>query len=123
MVMTKLYNLEILKSRRRVLRRNPPSPEIIVWNTVRNRQIDGCKFKRQYSVGRFVIDFSVPNLKLAVEIDGDTHYKESEQEKDRHRQQYLEKLGIKFLRFTNQDINENLNGVVERIREYIQTAV
>jgi len=123
MVMTKLYNLEILKSRRRVLRRNPPSPEIIVWNTVRNRQIDGCKFKRQYSVGRFVIDFFCPELKLAVEIDGDTHYKESEQEKDRHRQQYLEKLGIKFLRFTNQDINENLNGVVERIREYIQTAV
>lgn len=67
-----------------------------------------------------MIDFFCPELKLAVEIDGDTHYKKSVQEKDRRRQQYLEKLGIKFLRFTNQDINENLNGAVERIREYIQ---
>jgi len=113
--MTTLYNLTALKGRRRNLRRNSPSPETLVWNMVRNRQIEGYKFRRQYSIGRFVVDFFCPEMKLAIEIDGDTHYQPGRPDKDAARQKYLSGLGISFLRLTNLDVTTNLEGVREKI--------
>ena len=112
---TKLYNLTDLKQKRRDLRKNQPSPELLVWNAIRNRQIGGYKFKRQYSIGSFILDFYCAEMKLAIEIDGDSHYEQGAPTKDHYRQASIEKLGVKFLRFTNLEVTSNLEGIVEAI--------
>lgn len=77
--------------------------------------MEGLKFIRQYGVGSYVIDFYCPKLKLAIEIDGDSHFQERAEEYDKKRQKFIEQFGIKFLRVTNTDIYENLDGVTEEI--------
>jgi very-short-patch-repair endonuclease len=82
------------------------------------KQMNGFKFRRQYSVNQYVIDFYCPVLKLAVEIDGDSHYRFSSLEYDDKRQKFIESFGIKFLRFTNDDVYNNIDGVLQTIYEY-----
>lgn len=101
------------------MRRNQPSPETLIWGKIRNRQIGRWKFKRQYSIGLFIVDFFCPELKLAIEIDGDSHYEPEAIMKDRARQAVLEALGVVFLRFTNLEVSSNLGGVVEAIENYL----
>lgn len=119
--MTQLYNITEFKDRRRELRKNSPSPEILLWNKIRNRQISGLKFKRQYSIDHFIIDFFCPELKLAIEIDGDSHFEREAIPKDRARQTALERLGIRFLRFTNLDISTNLEGLLRQLKVQLET--
>ena len=113
--MTKIYNKNSEKEKRRSLRQNIVKAEKIIWEKIRNRQIEDCKFRRQYSVDKFVIDFYNPILKLAIEIDGESHFYDGAAEYDRERQSYIESLGIKFIRFTNNDVYHNLDGVLESI--------
>ena len=113
--MTKVYNKNTEKDKRRSLRQDIVKAEKVIWGKIRNRQIEDCKFRRQYSVDKFVIDFYNPILKLAIEIDGESHFEEGAAEYDRERQSYIESLGIKFIRFTNNDVYENLDGVLVRI--------
>ena len=113
--MTQLYNKNSEKEKRRKLRQDIVKAEKIIWDKIRNRQIEDCKFRRQYSVDKFVIDFYSPILKLAIEIDGESHFKDGMAEYDRERQNYIESLGIRFIRFTNNDVYENLDGVLESI--------
>ena len=113
--MTKVYNKNTEKDKRRSLRQDIVKAEKVIWGKIRNRQIEDCKFRRQYSVDKYVIDFYSPILKLAIEIDGESHFEEGAAEYDRERQSYIESLGIKFIRFTNNDVYENLDGVLVRI--------
>jgi very-short-patch-repair endonuclease len=100
-----------------MLRNNMAQPEVILWSKLKGKQLDGFKFRRQYGIENFVIDFYCPQVKLAIEIDGDSHFSENSQEKDKWRQKIIEKYGINFLRFTNIEINENLTGVLDEIRK------
>lgn len=107
-----------------------PPAEIILWSRLKGRQLEGYKFRRQYSVEHFVIDFYCPELKLAVEIDGDSHYtpphpllgKEGNKGRlsDIQRQIQIEAFGIQFLRFTNREVYENLEGALFKIKERIE---
>ncbi len=81
--------------------------------------MDGFKFRRQYSVNQYVIDFYCPELKLAIEIDGDSHFSIAAQRYDSERQKFIESFGIQFLRFVNNDIYENVDGVLLMIHEWI----
>jgi very-short-patch-repair endonuclease len=92
-----------------------PPAEQLLWNRLRARQVEGCKFRRQYGIAAFVVDFYVPELKLAIEIDGDSHVGDDAQIYDVERQVFLEAKGTRFLRFTNQQVYENLDAVIERI--------
>lgn len=96
-----------------------PQAEILLWRNLSRKQLLGLKFRRQYSVDQYVIDFYSPALKLAIEIDGESHFQPGAQEHDAARQKYIEVFGIEFLRFTNSDIYENLDGVIEKIAEHI----
>jgi very-short-patch-repair endonuclease len=78
------------------------------------------KFRRQYSVGAFVIDFYCPELKLAIEVDGDSHFQQGAEKRDADRETFIKQYGIKFLRFTNSDVRENLYGVLTQIWETIK---
>lgn len=97
-----------------------PLAEVIIWSKLKGKRLQGYKFRCQYSVDRFVVDFYCPKIKLAIEIDGDSHFVEGAEISDRERETIIESYGTIFLRFTNRDVTENLDGVIEKIIEYIQ---
>ena len=89
-----------------------------MWSRLRKNQVLGHKFRRKYSVGPYVIDYYLPALSRAVEIDGDSHLQQRSNGKPR--QDYIETFGIRFLRFTNDEVYNNLEGVLEAIRQVAQ---
>ncbi|KKR20146.1 MAG: hypothetical protein UT48_C0021G0013 [Parcubacteria group bacterium GW2011_GWE2_39_37] len=89
------------------------SAEIILWSRLKNKQLKGLKFRRQYSIGNFVVDFYCPEFKLVIELDGMTH--DNSENKDIKRQEFIESFGIKCLRFTNNNIYKELDKVLEFI--------
>ncbi len=105
-----------MKERRQKLRRESPKAEVLLWQRLKGRQIGGHKFRRQYSVGGYVVDFYCAELRLAIEIDGPTHYRTKQAKVyDERRQQFIEQFGIKIVRFSNHDIYNNIDGVLNRI--------
>ena len=96
-----------------------PAPEVILWAHLRSKMLEGYRFRRQYGIDRYVVDFYCPKAKLALEIDGDSHFNNESQNYDRVRDEYVEALGIRVLRFTNREICENLNGVLQVIQNYL----
>ena len=80
-----------------------------------------CKFRRQYGVGKFVIDFYCPAIKLAIEVDGDSHAQVGIKEYDKERQEYIESAGITFLRFTNKEVIKETEAVLEKIQSYCES--
>jgi very-short-patch-repair endonuclease len=97
-----------------------PKAEVILWEKLSRKQMHGAKFRRQYSVDQYIIDFYCPRLKLAIEMDGDSHYMINAEQSDKNRQLHIEVYGIKFLRFTNTEIYENLDGVLQVIYNAIE---
>lgn len=99
--------------RRRDLRQKSTQAEEILWNVVRRKNL-GYKFKRQFSIDNFVIDFYCPDKKLAIELDGEIH----KQRKiyDAYRTKYLKAYGVKEIRFTNTEIVKDLTDVVRQIK-------
>jgi very-short-patch-repair endonuclease len=83
--MTEVFNKEELKARRRSLRKNMPKSEVILWSKLKNKQILGERFLRQYSVDQYILDFYCPRLKLAIEVDGDSHFMHGAEEQDKVR--------------------------------------
>lgn len=117
--MTKIYNRIDQKEKRRELRNSMPNAEKILWERLRRRQIKNKRFLRQYSVGKYVIDFYCPEIKLAIEADGDTHNSSEEIEYDKYRQSEIEVFGIKFLRIKNDEIFGNIEMVLKKIETTI----
>ncbi|NQT24205.1 endonuclease domain-containing protein [candidate division KSB1 bacterium] len=117
--MTQIYNKTSEKMKRRVLRNNMTEHEIIFWSRLKNRQLEGFKFRRQYSVGPYILDFYCPEKKLAIELDGGGHFTEDGIEYDRVRQSEIEQLGVRFLRFTNSDARTHLYEILTEIRNVL----
>lgn len=119
--MTKFFNKKSEQEKRRYLRNNQTFSEKIVWMNLRRKQICGERFLRQFSVGKFVVDFYSPHLKLGIEIDGDSHFVSDDViEYDKQRQKFLESLGMKIIRFTNKEVNQNIDKVVSVIEETVK---
>jgi very-short-patch-repair endonuclease len=97
-----------------------PKAEIVLWSRLKSKALNGHKFRRQYSVGKFVIDFYCPRLKLAIEVDGDSHFSNESEPYDKVRRDFIESFGISFLRFTNKEIYENLGEVLAKIENCVQ---
>jgi very-short-patch-repair endonuclease len=104
----------------RVLRKNQTDSERKLWSVLRNRQLSGAKFRRQFSIGRYILDFYSPAYKLAIEADGGQHYEEKGKRKDEIRTRELSNLGVKVLRFSDRDILNNIEGVYQVIKEAIE---
>ena len=102
--------------KRKISRKNSTNTEKIIWNILRNRKLSGYKFKRQYSIDRFVVDFYCPELKLAIEIDGEIHDSKESFEYDRVREKFIQELRIKIIRFRNDEVYDNLESVVTEIK-------
>ena len=118
-MMAKLYNNSKLKNLRKKLRKNQTPAESLLWSKIRNKQLNDLKFYRQYSVGRYILDFYCPSERLAIELDGGQHNKNEGRVYDEQRTAYLNGCNIKVLRFWNNDINDNLEGVIESIQSEI----
>jgi very-short-patch-repair endonuclease len=113
--MNEIFNREDEKNKRRELRRSMPEAEVMLWSRQKGRQLLGCKFRRQYSVGAFVLDFFAAEIKLGIEIDGDSHFQSGVPEYDQKRQQFIESFEIKIVRILNTEIYQSLDGVLEMI--------
>lgn len=110
--MTILYNKTKELPKRLILRKSQTREEDILWARLRRNNL-GFKCKRQYSVGRYVLDFYFPTKKLAIEIDGLQHIENKEY--DNQRTMYLNALNIKVLRFWNNEINDSIDIVINKI--------
>jgi adenine-specific DNA-methyltransferase len=87
-----------------------------LWQRIRRGQLDGAHFHRQHAVGRFIVDFLCARARLVVEVDGDTHAEQTEY--DAEQTKWLnEQRRYRVIRFTNDEVHHNLDGVVERVRE------
>ncbi len=115
------YNVKIMEERRRKLRNNMTHAEVILWNCIRRKQIHAVRFRRQFSIREFIVDFYSPELLLIIEVDGPTHFTDEEIEYDRYRQCELESLGLSFLRIRNEDIYKNIDGVVKAISLQVES--
>jgi very-short-patch-repair endonuclease len=100
---------------RRELRRNQTKAEEILWNEIRARKL-GVKFRRQYGIGPYILDFYAPSIKLAIEADGGIHLKKEVQIKDRNRDAFLNRNEIRVLRFKNEEIENELDMVLSKIK-------
>jgi len=99
----------------RQLRRTPTWAEKTLWRELRNRRFAAFKFRRQYPVGPYVLDFFCVAAKLAAELDGDPHGTPRQQAHDRERDAYLTKQRIRVLRFWNVELKDNREGVMTTI--------
>ena len=103
----------------RGLRKDQTDAEKRLWGILRNRQLAGIKFRRQFPVAGYILDFYSPKYRLGVEADGGQHYEEKGGLRDEARSKELSEAGIRILRFSNIDILKNTEGVCEKILEAI----
>jgi len=97
----------------RRLRRSQTDAERVLWFRLRDRRLAGLKFKRQVPVDRFVVDFACADAKLIIELDGGQH--DQNRQRDVNRTEVLEAMGYLVLRFWNNDVLRNTDGVLEEI--------
>jgi very-short-patch-repair endonuclease len=102
------------KNFRKKLRNNPTPQEVVLWSRLRRKQL-GYKFRRQHSFDRYVVDFYCRELQLVIELDGWQHKDEFSGNKEIERTKYLENKELYILRFWNNEINNNIDNVVQRI--------
>ena len=105
-------------NRARVLRANASSAEERLWEELRNRRLAGLKFVRQTSIGRFYVDFLCRERQIVIEVDGATHSTDAERAADKARDEYLSARGYRIIRVHNDEVYENLGGLLDSLLEF-----
>ncbi len=113
----------ITLERARALRRNQTGPEKALWEYLRSREFMGAKFRRQHPFGPYILDFFCVEHRLAVEVDGQTHSMPGGPEGDRERESWIESQGVRVLRFSNDLVIANAEGVAMKIRAVLSGGV
>ena len=114
-----VYNRPEQNKLRRKLRNNMPQPELILWQYLRGKKL-GVKFRRQFGIGPYVVDFFCKEKRLVIELDGDSHFSSEAMKKDAIRDEFLKNKLMNVLRFSNLEVTGNVAGVLERIHEAIE---
>ncbi|MGJ3253882.1 MAG: endonuclease domain-containing protein, partial [Elainellaceae cyanobacterium] len=104
-----------LKERARQLRNNMTPGEHKLWQQLKGKQMMGYDFDRQRPIDQFIVDFYCKALMLAIEIDGSSHDSPEAQERDRARQTRLESLGVRFLRFREEEVQHQCDRILDVI--------
>jgi very-short-patch-repair endonuclease len=99
------------------MRRAPTQAEQLLWQELRGGKLNGLKFRRQHALNRFIVDFYCVQAGLVIEVDGPVHHYQLDADKER--QEYLESLGLRVLRFTNDEVTRDIGKVVSRISSAI----
>ncbi len=113
--MEKNHNRKLLLRFRKQLRNDGTTAEAELWKHISNRKLNGRKFRRQHSVGSYILDFYCPYEKLAIELDGENHYWQFGIDKDLKKENYLRFKSIRVLRFENKWIFHDLEYVLKKI--------
>ncbi len=119
--MGRLYNKKSLTKRRQLLRNNKTDAEKYLWYELRNSQILNKKFRRQNSIGNYILDFYCPELKLAIELDGEHHFEQVQKKYDEEREDYLASVGVQVIRFKNTDVLFDRDKVAKEIEIVVKT--
>src|SRR6185295_14845695 len=108
-----IHNRETTNEHREELRKNLTQAEALLWLQLKNRKLDGKRFRRQQAIGPFIADFFCPECRLIVELDGAGHKTELGAERDAKRTEFIKKFGIRVIRFENKAVFTNMEGVLE----------
>ncbi len=114
MIMSPKISTPIIRNQAAKLRHNPTQAEASLWNLLRAHQINDVHFRRQYAIGKYIVDFCAPRKKLVIELDGQPHTKSGEQDDDRST--FLRSRGYKVLRFWNHDVLNDTGTVIQAIK-------
>jgi very-short-patch-repair endonuclease len=115
-----IHNAKHLKELRKDLRNNLTPAEATLWRYLQHSKLDGRKFRRQHSVNNYILDFYCPSEKLGIELDGDIHKGFASDQYDLERTEKLNKMGIRIIRFENEDVFQEEN-ILEAIRKHFRT--
>ena len=115
--MYKIFNHSKLRPRRKELRNTQTPQELKLWYLLKNKNL-GVKFRRQHGIGPYIADFYCKEKNLIVELDGSQHMEAKEY--DTERDAYIKALGIKVLRFWNNEVNKNMDGVLLKIKSELE---
>jgi very-short-patch-repair endonuclease len=114
----KIYYNSHLKEFSGKLRKESTLSEILLWKQLRASQMMGCRFNRQKSIGKYIVDFYCSKLKLVIEIDGESH--DNKWDNDMERQTYLESIGLAVLRFDDLAVKQDMDNVLFAIEGWIR---
>jgi len=103
----------------RKLRKEQTPQEAKLWALVRRKSFKDFKFRRQYPIGNYIVDICCPEKRLVIELDGGQHSEEKQIEIDKERERFLKNRGYKILRFWNNDIDKNIEGVFDKIDQWL----
>lgn len=112
----RILNISEYVSIRRALRTSAVKSERLLWGKLRARHLQ-WKFRRQHGIGCYIVDFFCPELKLVIEVDGISHEREDVSRHDVEKRSYLEKQGVTVMRFTTQEVCNELDRIVENISQ------
>ncbi|AQG81729.1 hypothetical protein AWR27_21950 [Spirosoma montaniterrae] len=112
-----LHNRKNMEELRRELRKQLTDAEAILWSYLRSNQLGGRKFRRQHSVGSYVLDFYCTAERLAIEVDGSVHQQPENLLHDQERDDALANLGIRTIRIKNDEVEADISSVLQRISE------
>ncbi len=116
--MTRIFNRASEKAKRRKLRNEMTPAEKRLWLELRASQFQRMRWRRQYSIGPYVLNFYCPAAELGVELDGDSHFGDGAEARDAERRAYIEAMGIRVIRFLNQEVYHNMAMLLQRIAEF-----
>ncbi len=118
-----MHNYKHLEQNRKSLRNNSTSAEASLWKHLSKRQLGGRKFRRQHSIGKYIVDFFCPSERLIIELDGEIHNNPSAQKKDKIRDAYFKNLNYHVIRFENKMVFDNLPSVLREISEHFEKTI
>jgi very-short-patch-repair endonuclease len=104
-----------IHKRARELRKQMTPAEKVLWNFLKNKALEGFKFRRQHPIDNYIVDFYCHQEKLVIEVDGSVHDQLDQKEYDSGRTSVLEEFGLKVIRFRNEEVLDNFQSVIERI--------
>lgn len=115
-----LKNPRKTKQLRRELRQNMTKAEEMLWQRIRNKQLCGVKARRQYGFGPYVIDFYIPKVYLAIEVDGKIHLSKEQRQRDLNKDTFLRKNRVEVIRIKNEEIFSDLDAVVTKLETIVK---
>ncbi|MBA6153384.1 endonuclease domain-containing protein [Gelidibacter gilvus] len=105
----------------RLLRNKMTSAEKILWSYLKNKKLEGYKFRRQHPIHLFIVDFYCHELGLIIEVDGPYHATKEQKQQDEKRTELLNYQGLTVIRFTNEEVHTEIDMVVTKIKDVIKT--
>ena len=104
-----------IQEKAKLLKNNMTNAEKILWKRIRNRKLKSFKFRRQHPIDIFIVDFYCHEVRLAIEVDGEIHNLKEKKEYDENRTAHLNSLGIRVIRFSNSEVEDDINSVLDKI--------